>query len=955
MIFDKSRFCLPLIGLQVILFNLLHQFCLSSTPVVSTVTSGLSDEFDSDIISFSADTLKTKEFGTVYIRAAARGSNRLRALTVERKMVGSLQIPESYDVQYRSLLIYKSKNILLTESGSATFDKGKSIFMAIQLMSGSPSSIAFSTLLDSDEKYTDPTSLTSTGDTKSTMTNNYIYICVFNSGTATFPRYPLKFDVSTLTHTFFSEAIEVACSMNYMAILSDDLLLVSILGGVSSSVYQLRFLSTTSNTVLKRFHYSVGANGQNLVKDNLYQSTLYHISFNMADLRCVDIDATIASSSSIIEKFPALYYPTDYARVSTNVANLGPFYYVATLRFPLIDTLSLQLANKHTFQLAYLLHVGTIMSQFQTFYYMDTTLISRLHFGYTDITLPVYTFQARYIDIDTCAELDANMVDKDKDPLSMQTYPSIVASCESIRCIPNTPTDCELLLVRQLVSVDSATAVFTDSLADRLIPEYRVIFYPLQDLSKGSVLSAQDFTISLQADTLTITLLLTSIPKTWTLDLATVQPNHFPVTGVGYKKPFKSMPIRFVYPPALPSSTWTPMASTLGTTAAVAVAGVAILAGGSPAMMPILKAISTLTYLPLLNGPFLVIPDLFFRSAINPSRLFSWLTDPIVDVLPPSKCRHSITLLQSIYHCSLIVNFSAPTVLFACFFIFSVLLTMVVHVSTERFSQLTPSTAGSAKTADKLYTLTPVDKPSESSTYFINSQPRGLASRLFHLYTLPFALTLSYSLSLQHLFFSTVHMFFISTPLTVSSSAGLICAFIYVYLHLTLLFLPSGSRVLQSIQLPLRPNRSYFPRLFTLRSMIIPPTLSVLIDTGLQQLIAVLVLEILYLLMLVVLRPYRDRVDAVYELLSIGIIIAFEILKIITLSNVSEHTRQDVLGLMMGLLLAAYLLVAILFSLYSLYRHLRSTFCTTSSPSKSHSNPPESMNLSSVNNSIHAE
>jgi len=584
-----------------------------------------------------------------------------------------------------------------------------------------------------------------------------------------------------------------------------------------------------------------------------------------------------------------------------------------------------------------------------------TTTIAPLQ--YTNIQFYSLTF-------DKCNNLQKGLIS----PMH-QNYSHIISDC----CVPYDSKDCQIDYVKQRTSINTAKAYFSEPLASQIFDPFKLTFYPQQDLRNPNVLSPREYKITTSQTELKIEIIRDDLDPNWILDLELIIPDKFPIKSENMKKTFRNMPIRFTFPPEQQASAMSSVGFAVGSSAVGAgviapIIALAAASAGSTASlglgMMVFRGISSLTYLPFLNGPFLNYPYALFKNMMGVTSVITPVYKSLDSFTKRDNCADSDTLYGSSFHCNYLKNYGTAS--------FLLLMVLTLTGSITFINQMINNDYKDFQT-DKIVNL---------------KRPRSMIKNFMSNLSIDYFLTLIESLSLQIILFACIHYFFgnvRSTPTGVGFAAATLCVYFLLYIlyaqfmlvklatkprnHNSINYDKSNSvdasigetnRLQSHTELPstldnktttqitepmehnstatlshvlatsssclvrfltpytaIKPVPKYalFPLITTLRSFIIPLMLCVFADRGVVQLVIVLILEVVYLLYMIFWNMRLSMLCRVTDLMTVSTCILYNILRMISAADMNEEKRQEVLGKTMAILVLIYTSALILISM----------------------------------------
>lgn len=582
---------------------------------------------------------------------------------------------------------------------------------------------------------------------------------------------------------------------------------------------------------------------------------------------------------------------------------------------------------------------------------------------------------------DLCSIADGGLVAQTTDAKTKDYYSFYHAGCAAQKCAINPSPSCQLDLKKTLESNNFCKFVFCRVIANKIFPSYEVVYFPGEDKSNPKVLTSSEYTMTLSGDSLQIFLNIIPLAPKWQLEFRSTNATTYPIVSSTFTSIYRSYPLQCSYPPMTPSLLFTPavgvptvIAATVVNTVGIIQPIVSILLAGSASKgLFMLRAISNLSYLPLLYGPPMYLIQAIFKALFGFSPLIGFIQTAIMEGSMESICGASETLLLSeTYTCNFLRNYGASGLIILCWLAISGTLTLIFKLCAKP-ALSTPSNSS----PDPDFSISPLPRP---------------VSRLEYLLSLKFSLSLMASLALQHAVYICCQLFFGGVR-TLSDSYAYVLTVVYALLHIWIEMIvvgegwavkavvdekyqstletkstaapstanisamsadPTSKQSSKAVRKPTsskgkkqqnedllktiytetveeRNLRRYLlclaiegekipPRLFHrplagLRCLLIPLLVASMADSGIIQNIIVMGLEIVWLGLICWWRPKNSLIENIGDIALQFLLVLYNLIKMIATMTSDEMTRQTTIASVLAITLLGYLALALIFGI----------------------------------------
>jgi len=386
-----------------------------------------------------------------------------------------------------------------------------------------------------------------------------------------------------------------------------------------------------------------------------------------------------------------------------SLLNLGPYKLLLMLTVSSsTGSIYPQLVRKNTFALIFDEAVGRV-AEIPSDYTLVRGIIERGkgYFAFSEGAGVVRGYSLSFDD--ECSFAGNGLLKNGSDSADATLFAETTNVCAEKFC-----TDCDLVPSSSIVHAKGGEIFFQQNLFSTLVGKMKILLIDKSIFNNeiSSVLNDTSYTLKISNNSITIDLLLNPLPSSFSITLFARYPSSYPnpIKSSDLKKSCKQNLTLTYYPPKVLSGGLNVTTETVTkTVAALTSYGTVALVAASPtSAFFLLKLVSTLSYLPYLNGPVLERLNLVLKAtAATRSFLGEKIQAAIDSSINPVVCARELTLPIKEFDtsCHLLSNYGADSVGLLITLVVACLIRLALYVVTRRQERI--SKVDSDESADK--------------------------------------------------------------------------------------------------------------------------------------------------------------------------------------------------------------------------------------------------------------
>ena len=392
---------------------------------------------------------------------------------------------------------------------------------------------------------------------------------------------------------------------------------------------------------------------------------------------------------------------------------------------------------------------------------------------------------------------------------------------------------------------------------------------------------------------------------------------------------------------------------------------IAIIASNPAAAILINKLLSTLLYQTLLNGPYLAYPQILFQSAKYINILPIKFKNPFENLVANDEyCEVDPYLQKNDIQCNILYNYGQDTIVIYC----TLLINLIISIVTRPFIKTAPPSK-----VEKIIEKAK-EKPELSSEVALPPAPSArirLLTWLNENYGLRYFLVSMEGIQLELLMYSYINILsYNHKSIWINLSALVSASWIAYYSTVTICVyslshnawnqllshrldgqsttdaqpkskidkepatigevtdlraMPFGTLdfYLQDLKLPQKRSELNYAILGFVRTVSLVVAVAGLIGSPWSQLKSTLIIECVYLYFVWIYRMKASRLELIVDIASTMLNVSFILVKLVAFFEMSENTRQNVIGMLAVMCILLNLLINTVYVLYSMIMLLK--------------------------------